>query len=449
MRAGTIAALCVLVFTVLMVRGCAGESSRPLPKQENCINGIDDDLDGLTDGDDLEDCPPNCEDRDLDGYPDESCGGSDCDDSDPGIRPDIKEKCTDGVDNNCDGLTDGEDEEGCPPGCADADGDQYPDEACGGPDCDDSDDQIRPDVTELCTDSVDNNCDGLTDGEDEAACPPECVDADGDQYPDEACGGTDCDDADDQVYPGASETCDGRDEDCDGIFDNGAYLPDQYDAVEWIPAGWFGLAEGAVITWSGWIAIWDHETESVSGVGTLAEAWNTVSPQGSQPPASGIDSVILLPAGMFGGTVESVWVAAGTMVYSVDLSNPVWQSDTVANVLGFTSHVDAITIFETGDVPNVDEDLLVVSDNNQMWLYAESSGVLGPYTVQETLCPAGSTGNCPPGVTAMARLPGTPTATVVVQHGGVSYMSSFHEDGNGNLYYQWTDGYLSSYSCVH
>lgn len=49
----------------------------------------------------------------------------------------------------------------------------------------------------------------------------ECPDRDDDGYRDEACGGSDCDDTDPRVFPGASEICDGRDNDCDGESNNG------------------------------------------------------------------------------------------------------------------------------------------------------------------------------------------------------------------------------------
>jgi len=50
-----------------------------------------------------------CEDADGDGYLDEACGGEDCDDADPAVHPDAEEVCTGGVDDDCDGLTDGDD----------------------------------------------------------------------------------------------------------------------------------------------------------------------------------------------------------------------------------------------------------------------------------------------------------------------------------------------------
>ena len=42
------------------------------------------------------------------------------------------------------------------------------------------------------------------------------VDADGDGIPSTATGGADCDDADPYTYPGATDWCDGKDQDCDG-----------------------------------------------------------------------------------------------------------------------------------------------------------------------------------------------------------------------------------------
>jgi hypothetical protein len=50
------------------------------------------------------------------------------------------------------------------PGCIDADGDGFASEACGGPDCHDGNDQVNSDVVEGC-DGLDNDCDGQIDEE--------------------------------------------------------------------------------------------------------------------------------------------------------------------------------------------------------------------------------------------------------------------------------------------
>jgi uncharacterized protein (TIGR03382 family) len=48
-----------------------------------------------------------------------------------------------------------------------------------------------------------------------------CDDDDGDGYTDSTCGGDDCDDTDSSINPGASETCNGVDDDCDSSIDEG------------------------------------------------------------------------------------------------------------------------------------------------------------------------------------------------------------------------------------
>jgi len=152
----------------------------------------------------------SCWDADGDGYSDEACGGTDCDDADPAISPGADEDCGDGIDNDCDGWIDYSDPE-CT--CPDGDGDGYSDEVCGGTDCDDSDPAISPGADEDCGDGIDNNCDGLADEAD----PDCCTDGDGDGYALEGggCGQVDCDDSDPAVYPSATEICDGIDNNCD------------------------------------------------------------------------------------------------------------------------------------------------------------------------------------------------------------------------------------------
>jgi hypothetical protein len=87
---------------------------------------------------------------------------------------------------------------------SDGDGDGY---TSSEGDCNDSDPSINPGATETCND-LDDNCNGVID---------EGFDWDGDGFV--PCGGLpDCDDFDALIYPGAAEICDGFDSDCDGAL---------------------------------------------------------------------------------------------------------------------------------------------------------------------------------------------------------------------------------------
>lgn len=141
---------------------------------EICTDGIDNDGDGLTDAADPNavDCPASCTDLDGDGYSLEggACGPVDCNDNDPSINPGAVEFCLDGIDNNCNGLTDTADMNAvnCPIACTDLDSDGYSIEggSCGAVDCDDSDVNINPAALEICDDGIDNNCNSRVDASD-------------------------------------------------------------------------------------------------------------------------------------------------------------------------------------------------------------------------------------------------------------------------------------------
>ena len=95
--------------------------------------------------------------------------------------------------------------------CNDLDGDGYLPDV----DCDDSHAGVYPGAPELCGDGRDNNCNGETD----ESCP-ECTDYDTDTYYAQlGCGIVDCDDTNPNINPGAQESCDGIDNDCDGRID--------------------------------------------------------------------------------------------------------------------------------------------------------------------------------------------------------------------------------------
>ena len=160
-----------------------------------------------------------------------SSTGDDCEDGSATVYPGAVEIADDNIDQDCNGV----DNITC---VVDGDGDGYGTSAgtsqivtasscaAGGAsstsdDCNDTDTGIAPGAVETC-DAIDSDCDGSladeftdTDGDSE----PDCTDSDddGDQFPD----AVDCAPTDASIYPNATEACDSIDSDCDGFLADG------------------------------------------------------------------------------------------------------------------------------------------------------------------------------------------------------------------------------------
>ncbi|MCD4666447.1 hypothetical protein K8R47_01405 [archaeon] len=130
----------------------------------------------------------DCDDLDGDGYYDEVCGGTDCDDTEEFTYPGAQELC-DNIDNDCDGEIDNDCSDSCVDGqtrncnIAELSGQcargtqECANESWG--ECT----QVNYVSSEICNDHLDNDCDGLTDGSD-SDCVESSDDLDGDGLPD-------------------------------------------------------------------------------------------------------------------------------------------------------------------------------------------------------------------------------------------------------------------------
>ena len=170
---------------------------------------------------------------------------ADCDDLDPMQNPDAQEVC-DWEDNNCNGVLDDNAIDGTI-WYLDADSDGFGTNtstttSCTQPvgyaantnDCDDARFQSSPVALEFCN-GIDDDCDGQIDEGDAVDFQIFYADADGDGYGDpfqpvQGCtqpagavtNAQDCDDSDPNVYPYATEVCNGIDDNCNQSIDENA-----------------------------------------------------------------------------------------------------------------------------------------------------------------------------------------------------------------------------------
>lgn len=190
---------------------CDDANPNAYPGATQVCNGGDNDCDGM---------PDEGVDADHDGFTtcDTESSPADCDDTEAFVYPGATEICND-VDDDCNGHVDD---------MPDEDGDGFTE--CTG-DCDDDEFLVNPLIPERC-DGIDNDCDGIVD---DVTGVQYYYDPDQDGYGADdmvtdgcvndphlwAHQGGDCDNNDAAVYPGATETCDGVDQNCDGATDEG------------------------------------------------------------------------------------------------------------------------------------------------------------------------------------------------------------------------------------
>ena len=176
----------------------------------------------------------------TDAYPNRSnVTGDDCDDAEGDVHPEAPDAFYDGVDANCDGKSD-----------YDQDGDGYDssDYTSGNhDDCDDTKAGVNPGVNEDCSTPFDDDCDTDLNDVNATGCKVYYYDNDSDGYGDitkyecvcEArdtyeilsvtTSNDDCDDVDPADFPGATESVNnGDDEDCDGV--DSCYTDNDHDA---------------------------------------------------------------------------------------------------------------------------------------------------------------------------------------------------------------------------
>lgn len=218
----------------------------------------------------------------------------DCNDFNSSVNPGATEICN-SIDDNCNGAID----EGLTSVYyADADADSYGDafatavvscnpisgSVTNNLDCDDSDNNINPGATEICN-AIDDDCNGVSDdgltfndyysdadadgfGDASATAVNSCI-----AIPGSVTNNSDCDDANNGVYPGASEVCNGLDDDCNGSSDDGLTFLNYFT-----DADGDGFGDASAIAVNSCVAI----PGSVTDNSDCDDASNSINPAASE-----------------------------------------------------------------------------------------------------------------------------------------------------------------------
>jgi len=258
----------------LLLTACSGAPPAPAPVVHTIDHGLDDfgcdaagqrgtgspfwldnDGDGYGDPDvEISACSPP---------PGTSRKPGDCDDSLASVHPEAIESCN-GRDDDCDGHTDGAGAIDAIPWIADNDGDGWADPsntrlACEGAagwlpqgaeaDCDDGDPSVHPGATERCN-GIDDDCDHVIDGDEATDVVTWYRDADGDGFGDPLTTHISCEAPSGWVEPGPQADCDdsqaavhpNADELCNGFDDDCDAMVDEDDALDAVP--WYADTDG-------------------------------------------------------------------------------------------------------------------------------------------------------------------------------------------------------------
>ncbi len=231
-------------------------------------------------------------DHDQDGFDSRDAGGDDCDDDDNDVHPGAEDAWYDGLDADCDGASDfDQDQDGYDAAAFD------PDRTTGA-DCQDTNPGMHPGAPDAWYDGIDADCDGADE-----------FDRDGDGWGSATYGGSDCDDGDANTFPDAAEVYDGRDQDCDGYVDDDVKVGQANARIRGLAGDRFGAS----------VALGDFDGDSRPEL--VVGAWRT-NPATNPPAGDGLARGALAVWSTTPSTSDRATAAA------------LWQGPTATSELG-------------------------------------------------------------------------------------------------------------------